>query len=97
VTGPPPVLPPPPAVPPGAAYAPVAGRTTNGLAVASLITAFMLPPLAIVFGHVALSQIKRSHGAQDGRGMAIAGAAIGYASIVLTLALYVAWVTGGPE
>jgi peptidyl-prolyl cis-trans isomerase B (cyclophilin B) len=93
----PPVLPPPPAVPPGHAYAPVGGRTTNGLAVASLITAFVLPPLAIVFGHVALAQIKRADGAEDGRGMAIAGTAIGYASVVLAVALYAAWVAGGPE
>jgi hypothetical protein len=46
--------------------------------------------LAIVFGHVALSQIKKSGGTQGGRGMAIAGLVLGYVSIGLSI-LFIAW------
>lgn len=55
---------------------PQAPRPTNGLAVASLICAFLFAPLAIVFGHLSLSQIKRS--GEEGRGLAIAGLVMGY-------------------
>ena len=34
--------------------------------------------LAIVFGHVALGQIRRAQGRAGGRGIAIAGLALGY-------------------
>jgi peptidyl-prolyl cis-trans isomerase B (cyclophilin B) len=56
-------------------------RPTNGLAVASLICAFLIAPLGIIFGHISLSQIKRS--GEDGRGMAVAGLVIGYLLTVL--------------
>ena len=42
----------PPGYPPG--YPP---RRTNALAIASLVCGFLFAPLAIVFGHVSLSQI----------------------------------------
>jgi hypothetical protein len=72
-------------------------QQTNGLAVGSLITSLagvvgtlVLGPLgvlicivAIVLGVVALSQIKRTH--QQGRGLAIAGVAIGSIMPILTL------------
>ena len=92
-----PVLPPPPAVPPGHGYTAGAGRPTNGFAVATIVAAVRLPPLAIVFGHIALAQIRRSGGYEDGRGLAVAGAAIGYASLVLLAAFTIAFVTAGPE
>jgi peptidyl-prolyl cis-trans isomerase B (cyclophilin B) len=56
-------------------------RTTNSMAIASLISAFVFAPLGIVFGHISLSQLKRSR--EDGRGLAIAGLVIGY--VVTTL------------
>ncbi len=68
----------PPPPPPG--YPPPP-RPTNALAVASLICAFLIAPLGIVFGHISLSQIKRS--GEEGRGMAIAGLVIGYVLTVL--------------
>ena len=37
--------------------------------------------LAVIFGHVALSQIKKSNGTQTGRGFAIAGLILGYLAI----------------
>ena len=50
--------------------------------------AFLFAPLAILFGHLSLSQIKRS--GEDGRGMAIAGLVIGYVITVGTVLLVVA-------
>jgi peptidyl-prolyl cis-trans isomerase B (cyclophilin B) len=51
-------------------------RGTNALAIASLVFAFMFVPLGIVFGHVSLSQIKKT--GEEGRGLAIAGLVISY-------------------
>ena len=59
------------------------------MAIASLVCAFLFAPLGIVFGHLSLSQIRRS--GEDGRGLAIAGLVIGY---VVTIATIVAVVAG---
>ena len=75
---PPYAYPPPPKPPP-----------TNAMAIASLVCAFLFAPLGIVFGHLSLSQIRRS--GEDGRGLAIAGLVIGY---VVTIATIVAVVAG---
>lgn len=56
---------------------------TNSMAVASLVCAFLFAPLGIVFGHISLSQIRRS--GEQGRGLAIAGLVIGYVATVLTV------------
>jgi hypothetical protein len=69
---------------------------TNGLAVtaciAGLIWFWWIGSLAaIVFGHAALGQIKRSNGWQTGRGMAIAGLVLGYleiAGLLIKLVFY---------
>ena len=58
---------------------------TNALAIASLVCAFLFAPLGIVFGHLSLSQIRRS--GEDGRGLALAGLVIGY---VVTIAAILA-------
>ncbi|CAN5432348.1 peptidylprolyl isomerase [soil metagenome] len=58
-------------------------RPTNAMAIASIICAFVLAPLGIIFGHISLSQIKKS--GEDGRGLAIAGLVIGYAITFLTI------------
>lgn len=93
---PPPGFPPPqgygygygyPAGPPGYGYVPV--EKTNGLAVASLVCSFFFwlwglgSILAIVFGFIARSQIKRTGGTQKGAGLALAGIIIGFATLVL--------------
>ena len=62
-------------------------QPTNALAVASLVCAFLFAPLGIVFGHVSLSQIKRT--GQEGRGMAVAGLVISYLVTGLTIAAMV--------
>ena len=74
---------------PGARGMPVVRpRGTNGLAIASLacgISQFMLGPLptipAIVLGHMARHQIKRT--GEDGAGLALAGLLLGWAAVVL--------------
>ncbi len=65
---------------------------TNGLAIASLACAlaqFVFGPLAtipaIVFGHVARHQIKRT--GEQGAGLALAGLILGWAAVILAVLL----------
>jgi Domain of unknown function (DUF4190) len=58
---------------------------TNGMAIASFITAFLCSILGLIFGIVALNQISRRP--QGGRGLAIAGIVISCASFVIAIAL----------
>ena len=67
---------------------------TNGLAIASLacgLAQFVFGPLAtipaIVFGHVALHQIKRS--GEQGASLALAGLVLGWAAVILGILLIV--------
>ena len=70
-----------------------ATRQTSTLAVVSLIfgiLGWILIPwigslVAIVTGHLARGEIRRSPGALDGDGMAVAGLVLGYAMFALTL------------
>ncbi len=62
-------------------------RPTNSLAIASLVCAFVLAPLGVVFGHMSLSQIKRT--GEQGRGLAIAGLIVGYLVIVAAIVVVV--------
>lgn len=62
---------------------------TNTMAIAALVASLIIAPLGIIFGHISLSQIKRS--GEGGRGLAIAGTVIGYvgtAFAVLSLVLF---------
>src|ERR1700757_4956523 len=65
-------------------------RRTNAMAIAALVSAFVVAPLGIVFGHIALSQIRRS--GEDGRGLAIAGLVLGYVFTGMYLMLIVIYV-----
>jgi hypothetical protein len=64
---------------------------TNALAIVSLvfgIIGWTLMPLignlvAIICGHIARSQIRQSHGAQQGDGLALAGLILGYLGLLL--------------
>lgn len=63
-------------------------QKTSGMAIASLIFGiffifFPMPIPAVVFGHIALSQIKKSAGRLGGRGLAIAGLVLGYLGIAM--------------
>ncbi len=78
--------PPPPVSPQPVLSGPPA---TSGLAITSLILGVLgllvvltsIP--AVICGHIACSNIKRSNGAQTGRGMAIAGLVLGYLMIAV--------------
>jgi Domain of unknown function (DUF4190) len=79
-----------PAVPPTGVVTPVTG--INGLARASLacgLAQFVFGPLAtipaIVFGHVARHQIKRT--GEQGAGLALAGLILGWAAVILAILL----------
>ena len=76
-----------------AAVVPAVART-NGLAAASLacgLAQFAFGPLAtipaIVFGHVARHQIKRT--GEQGSGLALAGLILGWAAVILAILLIV--------
>jgi len=79
-----------------ARYAAPADRT-NGLAVASLVCGvvqFFVPLpasiLAIVFGHIARGQIRRT--GENGDGLALAGLVLGWVELVLGIIVLVAFV-----
>jgi peptidyl-prolyl cis-trans isomerase B (cyclophilin B) len=65
----------------------LASRPTNSLAIASVVCTVLFPPLAVVFGHIALYQIKRS--GDDGRGVAIVGLVLGYTFTILLSVLLI--------
>jgi Domain of unknown function (DUF4190) len=82
--------PPVPAVPPPA----IARRGTNSLAVVSLaaaVASYLLPHpfvgalIAVICGHAARSQIRRS--AEAGAGLALAGLILGYLHLAVTVLL----------
>ena len=63
-------------------------QQTSGLAVASLIFGllffiFPAPVLAVIFGHISNSQIRKSAGRLKGKGMALAGMILGYVGIAM--------------
>ena len=65
-------------------YPAYAAPKTNGLAIAAFVLSLLgFALLPVIFGHIALGQIKRN--GDTGTGFAIAGLVIGY----LTAALYV--------
>lgn len=63
---------------------------TNTYAVLAILLAFMAPIAGVVFGHMSLSQIKRTGDA--GRGLAITGLVIGYAAIVFLVLFFVLYI-----
>ncbi len=88
--------------PPGAPF--VTERRTSGLAIASFVCSvvgiipffFGLSCVAgIVLGFVALAQIKRTGGAQQGRGLAIAGVVIGFSLIAIFVVIVIVAVATG--
>jgi peptidyl-prolyl cis-trans isomerase B (cyclophilin B) len=53
------------------------------MAIAALICGLLFAPLGIIFGHISLSQIRRT--GEQGRGLAIAGLVLGYLLTALTV------------
>lgn len=92
---PPPADPPPYLTPPygqsqfGPPY-PVPPNT-NGFAVASIVCAFLMPPLGLIFGFVARNQIRRT--GEDGGGLALAGIIVSAISLMFSIVLFIAVVT----
>jgi hypothetical protein len=77
---------------------------TTGLAIAAtvlgivgVLSAWLLLPsiLAVVFGLVSHSQIKRAAGMQDGRGLAITGTALGAVGLLVGLIWLLIFVSFG--
>lgn len=83
------VTPPPPAPEPTPyASAPV-GPKTNTMAIISLVLAFFISLGAVITGHIALGQIKRT--GEGGRGLALAGLILGYIGLVVGLLVVIFW------
>ncbi|MFC9918007.1 DUF4190 domain-containing protein [Agromyces binzhouensis] len=91
-------VPPPPPAPPaqpapsyGAtpSYGAPAPQKTNVLAIVSLVSSFFISLVAIITGHIALSQIKKT--GEQGRGLAIAGLIIGYVGLVVGIIIAIVW------
>jgi hypothetical protein len=62
---------------------------TSGMAIASLVTGLIgAAPLAIIFGHIAMSQIKKSAGQLTGFGLALAGTILGYVGLAVIILLF---------
>jgi len=81
------------AVPPAPGYypqQPYQPRQMNTMAIAALVSAFVVAPLGIVFGHISLSQIKKT--GEDGKGLALAGLIAGYVLTGLFIAMLLFWV-----
>jgi len=69
---------------------------TNGLAIASLVLGIVSLACSqcitaipgVIFGHIALKQIRESRGTQGGRGLAIGGLVTGYISLGTVVIVY---------
>jgi hypothetical protein len=88
---PPAPYPPAPYGAPGYAHPASVSRPTNGMAIASMVLGILWiywigSILALVFGYVALSQIKTRN--ERGRGMAIAGVVLGWIAVGLGLLIF---------
>lgn len=91
---------PPTATPPPYNYPVAMVRSTNGLAVASLVLGILFlfgvgSVLALIFGLVARRQIRRAGGTQAGDGLAVAGITLGAVGICAGLLLSVAVMAAG--
>ena len=85
--------PPPPGSPPPPGPSPAVEVKLNGFAITSMVLGILglfgiTALLAVIFGHLALSQIKAAKGWQRGTGMALAGVIMGWGYIaIIVLAL----------
>lgn len=67
--------------------------STNGLAIAAIICGFLVGPLGLIFGLIALSQIRNSGGTQKGKGLAITGVVLGALSVLYLIIIIIAAVS----
>lgn len=59
----------------------------NPLAIAALVLAILLSPLAALFGHIAAAQVSRSDGRERGTALAWVAVGLGYVWLVLAILL----------
>jgi hypothetical protein len=64
---------------------------TNVLAIVAFIAAFVVPVAAIVLGHLAFSQIRRT--GEEGAGLAKAGLILGYIFTAAMVAFFIVWLS----
>jgi peptidyl-prolyl cis-trans isomerase B (cyclophilin B) len=64
-----------------------ASNRTNTMAILALVFGFVFSLLGIIFGHIALGQIRRT--GEGGRGLAITGLVFGYVGVGVTVILLV--------
>lgn len=62
-------------------------RKTNVWAMTSLLSAFVIPVMGIITGHMALRQLSST--GQDGRGLAVGGIVVGYVVLVLQVVVVI--------
>lgn len=67
-----------------------ATQKTNIFAILSLVSAFFISLLAVIFGHVALSQIKKT--GESGHGLAVAGLILGYLGLAAGIIVFIIWI-----
>ena len=70
------------AIPPSYAGTPQTSGKAIGSLICGIINIFPLFIVAVILGHLALSDIKKSAGRLGGRGLAIAGLVLGYLGVV---------------
>jgi Domain of unknown function (DUF4190) len=80
--------PPPPGSPPPPGPSPAVEVRLNGFAITSMVLGILgmfgiTALLAVIFGHLSLSQIKKAKGWQRGTGMALAGVIMGWAYLAI--------------
>jgi Domain of unknown function (DUF4190) len=73
-------------------------RSTNGMAIAAMVLGIVWvywigSILAVIFGHVALNEIRRTK--QGGEGMAIAGIVLGWIGVGILCIVLLFWITRG--
>lgn len=89
----------PPVPSPGPTPVYPAPPPTNGMAVASLVLGIVSLACSqcitaipgVIFGHIALKQIRESRGTQGGRGLAIGGLVTGYVSLGIVVAVVIVY------
>ena len=74
---------------PPAYYGAPGSASTNGLAIAALVTGIVgVSLVAVILGHMAISQINKT--GQQGKGMAIAGLVLGYLGMLFGIIIFFA-------
>src|ERR1700752_1781317 len=74
-------------------WAPTPPRPINAFATLSVVFAFLFAPVGAVFGHLGLSQVRRT--GERGRERALIGLTLSYAITVIAVAVLVIWTVVG--